>query len=239
MLPVTIIAGFLGSGKTTLLNFLLSQARLKNSLVIINEFGEVAIDHLIISAPAENVRLLSNGCMCCQVTGELADTLSDVWQKRSAGELPPFDRILIETSGLADPVPVLRTLVTDENLSLLYAPDAVVAVVDAIHAVDQLARRDEARKQVALADILLVSKTDLPSAAPLVELEGVVKRINAGAEILPVTHGVIEAERLLDLISPLQRDRDVAQWLERIPLSSSELNPTSHTHDIQTFSLCI
>jgi G3E family GTPase len=239
MLPVTIITGFLGSGKTTLLNFLLSHSRLKNSLVIINEFGEVAIDHLIISAPAENVRLLSNGCMCCQMAGELADTLSDVWRKRSAGELPPFDRILIETSGLADPVPVLRTLVTDENLSLLYTPDAVVAVVDAVHAVDQLARRDEARKQVALSDILLVSKTDLPSATPLAELEGVVRRINAGAEILPVMHGVIEPERLLDLISPLRRDRDVAQWLERIPPASSESAPPSHTHDIQTFSLCI
>jgi G3E family GTPase len=239
MVPVTIITGFLGSGKTTLLNFLLSHSRLKNSLVIINEFGEIAIDHLIISAPAENVRLLSNGCMCCQVTGELADTLSNVWRKRYAGELPPFDRILIETSGLADPVPVLRTIVTDNNLNLLYTLDAVVAVIDAVHAINQLATRDEARKQVAVSDVLLVSKTDLLSANPFGELEEVVKRINSIAEMLPVTHGVVDPERLLDLSSPSRRDRRVLQWLERIPPAGSAPDPTSHTHDIQTFTLCI
>ena len=237
MLPVTLITGFLGSGKTTLLNFLLKHAALKNSLVVINEFGEIAIDHLIVSAPAENVRLLSNGCMCCQVRGELVDTLNDVAQKRRRGELSPFERILIETSGLADPVPILQTIVTDDRLSLLLHLDAVITVIDAIHVLRQLSVQDEIRKQIAVADLLLVSKTDLPSAATLPELELVVRRINGGAEILPVTHGAIDPTCLLGLSAAPRRDRSLLRWVEGARPSGSADGHGLHAGDIQTFSL--
>jgi G3E family GTPase len=240
MLPVTIITGFLGSGKTTLLNFLLRQEALKQSLVIINEFGEVPIDHLIVSSPAENVRLLSNGCLCCQVKGEFADTLSEAARQKSAGELPPFDRILIETSGLADPVPILKTIVTDDCLSLLYSLDAVIVVMDAVNLLQQVATQNEARKQIAISDIMLLSKTDLPSAADSAELEAAVRGINGGADILPVLHGAIDPNRLLGLSTAHRRKCDLVQWLDTASAAAeSARDRPSHTHDIQTFSLCL
>jgi G3E family GTPase len=177
--------------------------------------------------------------MCCQVTGEFVDTLSDVSRKRNAGELPLFDRILIETSGLADPVPILQTIVTDDHLSLLYRPDAVVTMIDAVHALQQLAIRDEARKQVAVSDILLVSKTDLPAAAALVELESAIKLINSGAEIFRVVHGAIDPEYLLGFGAASRRGHDLVQWLESIPPASNTHDHKLHTHDIQTFTLFI
>src|SRR5262245_35527280 len=161
MVPTTIITGFLGSGKTTLLNRLLRHPDCRTSLVVINEFGEIGIDHLTVSFPTESVRLLANGCMCCQTRGELAETLADVWLKRIAGELPPFDRVMIETTGLADPVPIIETMVNHPLLSSIYVLNQVIAVIDAVHVYAQLNNHFEARKQAAVADILLISKTDL------------------------------------------------------------------------------
>jgi len=196
MLSATVITGFLGSGKTTLLNLLLCHANLKNSMVLINEFGEVGIDHLIVSAPAENLRLLANGCMCCQIRGELVDTLNDIYVRRKRKKLPAFDRLLIETTGLADPVPIIQSLVNDKVLARSYRLDSVITVVDALYGVSQLENHVQARKQVAVADVLVLSKTDLAAPGELPELERALERINGAAELLAVCEAGLDPERL-------------------------------------------
>jgi G3E family GTPase len=197
MLPTAIITGFLGSGKTTLLNRLLRHAALANSLVIINEFGEVAIDHLVVAAPAAGVKLLNSGCLCCAPRGELVETLSAALRLRAGDALPAFERVLIETSGLADPVPIVHTLAREPVLAGAYRLDSILAVLDALHGAAQLQTHDEARKQVALADTVLLSKIDLANAAELPELDTAVRRINPAAEILPADEAASDPLALL------------------------------------------
>ena len=179
MTPVCIITGFLGSGKTTLINHILTHQAFKNSLVIVNEFGEIGIDHLLVSCPSENVYLLANGCMCCKVRGDMVDTLTDIIRKRTSGDIPLFDRVFIETTGLADPVPIVQTIVSDDKLNPFFCLDAVIGVIDAVHAGSQLVSHYEARKQVAIADVLLLSKTDLVSAVDLADLEPAIRKSTA------------------------------------------------------------
>jgi G3E family GTPase len=240
MLPVSIITGFLGSGKTTLLNRLLLHESLKNSLVIINEFGEVGIDHLLVSAPAENMRLLASGCVCCEVKGDLVETLTDVSVKRARGEIPAYDRVLIETTGLADPVPVVQTIVTDTELSQLYRLDSVIGVVDALHAVSQLATQGEVTKQIAVSDIVLLSKTDLVDADALAEVEAAVRRINGGAELLKAVRGDVHPDALFGRTAPdgAARLADLERWLaaEKSGRGSGR-SYTPHAADINTYTL--
>jgi G3E family GTPase len=221
MLPVSIITGFLGSGKTTLLNRLLLHESLKNSLVIINEFGEVGIDHLLVSAPAENMRLLASGCVCCEVKGDLVETLTDVSVKRARGEIPAYDRVLIETTGLADPVPVVQTIVTDTELS-------------------QLATQGEVTKQIAVSDIVLLSKTDLVDADALAEVEAAVRRINGGAELLKAVRGDVHPDALFGRTAPdgAARLADLERWLaaEKSGRGSGR-SYTPHAADINTYTL--
>src|SRR5580704_7192525 len=156
--PVTIVTGFLGSGKTTVLNHLLRAPKLADTAVIINEFGEVSLDHLLIEQAIENAVLLKNGCICCTVRGDILDTLEEMFRKRQTGELPWFRRIAIETTGLADPAPVVHTLSdTTQSCHL----DGIVVTVDAVHVHVQLRQREEARNQIAFADRILLTKTDL------------------------------------------------------------------------------
>ncbi len=229
MLPVSIITGFLGSGKTTLLNRTLRHPGFKDSLVIINEFGEVGIDHMLVSAPAENMSLLANGCLCCEVRGELFETLADALLRRNRSDVPPFGRILIETTGLADPVPILRTIVTDRDLSGSLRLDRIVTTVDAVHASVQLASRDEARKQIAVADVLLISKTDLVSREMRREVEDAVRLINEGADLSAMRHGQIDPGILFDGSGGM---RDLSGWLGR-----RDHGHASHTGDIGTLTL--
>jgi G3E family GTPase len=163
MIPVAIVTGFLGSGKTTLISRILRDPAFARTAVIVNEFGEIGLDHELIASSDETLMALTTGCLCCAVRSDLVATLLDLQRRREAGEIG-YERVLIETSGLADPAPILHALMTDRDTAQQHAIDGLVTVVDAVHGEATLDRHPEARRQVALADTLLLSKTDL--AAP-------------------------------------------------------------------------
>src|SRR6202167_4342418 len=174
--PASLITGFLGSGKTTLLNALLSHPGMKETAVIVNEFGEIGLDHLLIETAFEDAVLLKSGCICCTVRGDLVDTLTSLAARRRSGEIPPFSRVAIETTGLADPAPILHTIMAEPSLTSLYRLDRVVTTVDAVNALSQLDNHYEAAKQAALADRLVLTKTDLVDDATR---EAVLARLKA------------------------------------------------------------
>ena len=194
--PVSLITGFLGSGKTTLLNHVLADPQMAGAAVIINEFGEIALDHLLVTTPAENMILLRSGCLCCTVRGELVETLADLYRKRATGVIPAFDRVLVETTGLADPVPILRTLATEEELAALFRLDSVVTVVDSVNGGAQLDGNPESVKQAAVADVLVFSKTDIAAEEEVRALGARLRRINPGARQRAANRGVIDTAEL-------------------------------------------
>lgn len=190
-LPVTVVTGFLGSGKTSLLNRLIAAPALARSLVVINEFGAIGLDHLLIEAPDDNLLLLDNGCLCCVNRGDLVETLSNALQRWQADAspaevIPAFDRIIIETSGLADPAPIIQTVVSDSKLSARLRMQAVITVVDCVNAEHQLASHPESVKQVVVADLLLLSKTDLADADTAAAVGASIAALNGGAQIAAV-----------------------------------------------------
>jgi len=213
--PVSIITGYLGSGKTTLLNRLLRDPGMARAAVIINEFGEVGLDHLLVATPGENAVLLQNGCLCCTIRGDLVETLAGLLAKRGANGVPAFDRVLVETTGLADPVPVLRTLASDEIIAPRLKPGAVITVVDAVNGAAQLEDCPESVKQAAIADCLLVSKTDLAGAPQVARLRERLSRINPGAQVHEVVHGGIAPHLLFGaaLDDPAAKGKQVERWL--------------------------
>ena len=213
--PVTLITGFLGSGKTTLLNHLLQQPALARAAVIINEFGEVGIDHLLVATPAENMVLLDTGCLCCTVRGDLVQTLTDLSAKRASGAVPEFSHLVIETTGLADPVPVIQTVVAEASLRGVYRLHDVVTLVDAVHGEAQLDAHPEAVKQAAVADALLITKTDLASTATTASLRRRLERLNPGADLHEVVRGAIDPAVLLrgGVYDPATKSADVERWL--------------------------
>ncbi|MBV8634126.1 MAG: GTP-binding protein [Burkholderiaceae bacterium] len=195
--PVTILTGFLGAGKTTLLNRLLAVAN-ERIVVIENEFGPVSIDsELLIQATAELVEM-TNGCLCCTIRGDLARHLRQLHARRMAGELL-FDRLVIETTGLADPTPIAQTFFSEAELADAYVLDGVVAVVDAIHADEQLSQHAVARKQVGFADRLLISKSDLAEPANVAHLSERLAAMNLQAAQLELADGQIDASTVFDL----------------------------------------
>jgi G3E family GTPase len=164
-LPVTILTGFLGSGKTTLLNDLLVHPELSDTAVLVNELGEIGLDHHLVRNSSENMVLLDSGCLCCSVRGDMIDALRDLFFQRARGEIPEFRRVVIETTGLADPAPIINLLIDDMLVSEFYRLEGVVATVDATHGADQLDREFESIKQAAMADRLILTKNDLATPA--------------------------------------------------------------------------
>ena len=192
--PVTVVTGFLGSGKTTLISRLLRQPGLSNTAVIVNEFGEVGLDHMLMERLDGDVVLLPQGCLCCMVDGTIAGTLEGLDARRVAGEIPVFDRVIIETTGLANPAPVLQTLLDRKVLLRGYTPGLVVTTVDAAFGTDTLLRHPEAVQQVAMADRLLLTKPDLEVGSALREQ---LAELNPGAKPIPVLNGEIDPNELI------------------------------------------
>jgi G3E family GTPase len=189
-IPVTILTGFLGSGKTSLLNRALRAPEMAHTLVIINEFGEISLDHALAASSDDAVVVLENGCLCCTVRSDLVGSLNNLYHAREAGEIPRFENVVIETSGLAEPAPVLQAFLSEPTLDGLYRVASVVALVDAVNGVDTFAQHGEAARQVALADRILITKLDLVDPAKAAEMETelrrILTRINPAAAITPV-----------------------------------------------------
>jgi G3E family GTPase len=227
--PVTILTGFLGSGKTTFLNHLLRQPSLADTVVIVNEFGAVGLDHLLIEQAIEDAVLLKNGCICCTVRGDIADTLDVLWQRRDAGELPPFRRIAIETTGLADPAPVAHALLAEPGARYACRLDGIVTTVDALHGAMQLDRQPEARRQVAMADRILVTKTDLANAAQIADTEARIATLNATAPLRLVVAGAVDPANVFDLGPDSAR---LEQWLRPLDAHGHRHLPFRHGEQI-------
>lgn len=217
LIPVTLLTGFLGSGKTTVLNHLVQQPALARTLVIINEFGEVGLDHLLMTRVADDsVVEMSSGCLCCTVRGDLVDTLKDAHWRFARGGARQFDRVFIETTGLADPAPVIHTLMTVGVIARRYRLDGVVTTLDLTNANETLDAQPEALKQTAMADCLLLTKADLAAPAAMAALEQRLQAINPAARRIPVQNGVVAPASLLGLglFDPAQKIPDVARWLQ-------------------------
>ncbi len=237
LLPVTVLTGFLGSGKTTLLNALLKQPQAANTAVIINEYGEVGVDQDLVQGLTETMTmtLLDNGCMCCALRGDLERALLDLFAARRSGEVGSFERVILETTGLADPAPIMQTLISDRMLMEQYRLDGIITLIDAAQGLAQIADAPEALKQVAIADRLIITKTDLAGGRAVDALMQRLDKINPSARRAVSVAGALDADFVLGVgLSRSQVQADALdRWLgnAQIPLVEN------HTHGIVTFTL--
>jgi G3E family GTPase len=236
VIPVAVITGFLGAGKTSLLNFLLKDAMLANACVIINEFGDVGLDHLLVEKSDDTVIELASGCLCCTIRGDLIDTMHDLLKRRDDGSLKAFDRIVIETTGLADPAPVLHTVMREPFLLARLRLQGVITVVDAANGMATLDAHAEAVKQVAVADRIVLTKVDLLSGREgedmLFAIIARLRKLNPTARLLTTHREEATAERLFNmgLYDASKKTPDVKAWL-----AEENLKPHArhrHHHDV-------
>jgi G3E family GTPase len=237
--PVTVLTGFLGAGKTTLLNHLLRQPELRHTAVLVNEFGEIGLDHLLVEKLDDTTVLLNAGCLCCTVRGDLVRVLREMLPRARRGEI---SRIVIETTGLADPVPILATLMTDPVVAAVYRLDGIVTVVDAVNGMTHLDTQDEAVRQVVVADRIVVSKADLSDPAAL---RGRLRALNPGAPMAEVAHGAADPAFILHagLFDPAAKNPDVAGWLNATAYDADGDDHQHHhdpnRHDARIGAFCV
>ena len=231
-IQVSLLTGFLGSGKTTLLNRLVTHPGMEESAVLINEFGEIGLDHHLIERIDDNTVLLNAGCLCCTVQGDLTRALSELFVKRMKKEVPEFRRVLIETTGLADPAPVIHTLVSAPLVSGRFALDGIIATVDAVNAETQLDRYPEPVKQAAVADRIVITKSDLADEAATARLERRLSVLNPAAPRYRTVMGEIDPDMLFDagLYNPRTKTADVRRWLREEAYETA--GHGDHHHDV-------
>jgi G3E family GTPase len=233
--PINIVTGFLGSGKTTLLQRLLRAPRLDDVVVLVNEFGEVGLDHQLLQAVAESTLLLENGCLCCAVRGDLQQALRGLLSRRMRGDIPFFRRVVIETSGLADPVPIAYTLLAEPVIRHHFRLSAILTTVDAVNATAQLDTHAEAVKQIAVADRIILTKTDLAEAAAVRVLRARITGLNRSAPVLDT--GEIGADGALLLVDDIYdaagKAREISRWID----AGAPAAAHDHTDDVQSFCL--
>jgi len=245
LIPVTLLTGFLGSGKTTVLNHVLKQPEMAATAIIVNEFGEIGLDHLLVERASEDVVLLNSGCLCCTVRGDIVDTLTNLFVDRVKGKVPFFTRVAIETTGLADPAPILHTLMTDPIVAARYMLDGVVTTVDAVNGAATLDRQPEAVKQAAVADRLLLTKTDLGEPAAREEIEVRLKALNPSAPIVPAARGAVDPALLFNIgfYDPATKSADVGRWLRAEAFGTEHAHEHEHIdvnrHDDRIRAFCI
>ena len=213
LIPVSLLTGFLGSGKTTLLNRLLRDPAMAETLVLINEFGEIGLDHHLVQSVDAEMIVMASGCLCCTVQSDLSDTLRRMAIDRVRGKVPFFRRVVIETTGLADPAPILHTLMQDPMIAAHYRLDGVITTVDAVHGAGQIERQPEAAKQAAVADRLVMTKRDLAAEDGMATLAARLAALNPAAPILAPDAPV---HRLFDagLYDPNSKSLEVRRWLQ-------------------------
>jgi G3E family GTPase len=231
-LPVVLVTGFLGSGKTTLIAALLRRPELGDAAVLVNELGEAAIDHHLVRRVDERTVVMGSGCVCCTLRGDLRDELRDLLARRARGELPPFGRVVVETTGLADPAPVLSTLLTEPVLRHQFAIEAVVVTVDAVHGAAALDRHPESVKQVAVADTLVVTKGDAAAPGAAAALSARLRALNPAATIRRVEFGAVDPAAVLG-----GRDPDAPG--PPAPPAPDVAHGHGHAHDVGAFTLVL
>ena len=254
-IPVSILTGFLGAGKTSLLNKLVHQAGFSDTAIIINEFGEIGLDHLLVENIDENIVSLNSGCLCCTVRGDLIETLGDLARRRERNEIVQFRRAFVETTGLADPAPIIHTIMTDPGLTGVYDLDGVWTVVDAVNGETTLDQHEEAIKQVAVADRLILSKLDCLDGVAGGRAENNLRRrlgeLNPGALVIDVDSNIDAADLLSrGIYDPANKSPEVTAWLNEEAYGAGksvghadhdhgEHTPDANRHDDRVRSFCI
>jgi G3E family GTPase len=243
-IPVNVLTGFLGSGKTTLLRHLLATPQFADTAVLINEFGEIGLDHLLVGALDDDIVLLQSGCICCTIRDDLRTAMRGLYDRRARGEIPTFRRLAIETTGLADPTPVLATILHDPVLRHHFHLGNVVATVDGVTGLADLGGHPETVKQAAVADRLVITKRDLADPATLDALAAVLRRLNPAATVIPAVHGVADADLLLgqEIFHDEARAAEVRRWLADAatdPVHPETLDRHRHAGDIHACCLIL